>query len=215
MKKSDGLFIVLEGLDGSGTTTQATLLHNHFLHKDRKSHLTCEPTDEPVGKLLRDALSGRLSSPNTGQKINFSERARCLLFAADRLEHSAAVEKVISRGVHVICDRYILSSIAYQMLDETISPEWVIEVNTGCAVPDLTIFLHVPVAQCLKRLENRKDSPTVYEKKKFLEVIGRNYKRTLPIYEKHFGLFHLIDGNQPPQKVHESIIKVIESSFRL
>jgi dTMP kinase len=213
MKKRNGLFIVLEGLDGSGTTTQAALLHNYFQGLDRPSRLTCEPTDGPVGKLIRDALSGRLTSSSTGDTVLFSERTRCLLFAADRLEHSQEIETFRSVGETVISDRYILSSIAYQALDESISSAWVIEVNRGCAVPDLTLFLDVPVSLCLKRLHKRKDRPTVYEKKSLLTAVDRNYRRTISIYEKRFGLFRSIDGTPSPKRVHEAILEAVEAEL--
>ncbi|NIM20701.1 MAG: dTMP kinase [Candidatus Latescibacteria bacterium] len=213
MMKRSGNLIVLEGLDGAGTTTQAMMLHEYFLSRGKKSYFTCEPTDEPVGKLLRDALTGRLSSPGTGKKITFSEKARCLLFAADRQEHSLSIAKVLSNGVNVICDRYILSSIAYQMLDSSIPPEWVIEVNSGCFVPDLTIFLDVAVDECLIRLKDRKNRPTVYEKKSLLEAIRKNYKRALPVYEKHFGPVRRIDGRGAIEKTHKAVIAEIESTF--
>jgi dTMP kinase len=215
MKRRRGYFIVLEGLDGSGTTTQASLLNDYLIHHGRKSRLTCEPTDEPVGKLIRDALSGRLSSPGSGEKIAFSERARCLLFAADRQEHSAVVDSIRAKGKDVVCDRYILSSIAYQTLDETINAAWVIEVNRGCAVPDLTLLLDVPVNECMLRLSGRKDSPTVYEKRRLLAAINKNYKRTLPTYKKHFGPVHKIDGNRPVEEVHDAIVSAVESSLEI
>jgi len=215
MKRRKGYFVVLEGLDGSGTTTQASLLHEYMKKCGRKCHLTCEPTDEPVGKLIRDALSGRLSSPGSGAKIAFSERARCLLFAADRQEHSLAVSAFRTRGTDVICDRYILSSIAYQTLDETIRAAWVIDVNAGCAVPDLTLLLDVPVKECMRRLSGRKDSPTVYEKRRLLSAIEKNYMRTLPTYRKHFGPVRKIDGNRPVEEVHEAIVSAVESALGL
>lgn len=215
MTRRKGYFIVLEGLDGSGTTTQASLLHDYLKHRGRKSHLTCEPTDEPVGKLIRDALSGRLSSPGSGEKIAFSERARCLLFAADRQEHSAVVESIRANGTDVICDRYILSSIAYQTLDETINDTWVIDVNRGCAVPNLTLLLDVPAKECMHRLSRRKDSPTVYEKKQLLASIEKNYIRTLPIYKKHFGPVRRIDGQRPIEAVHDAIVAAVESILEL
>jgi dTMP kinase len=213
MKRRRGNFIVLEGLDGSGTTTQASLLNDYLMHLGRKSRFTCEPTDEPVGKLIRDALSGRLSSPGTGEKIEFSERARCLLFAADRQEHSVAVDTVRAKGTDVVCDRYILSSIAYQTLDETIDAAWVIDVNKGCAVPDLTLLLDVPVKECMHRLSGRKDSPTVYEKRRLLAAIDKNYKRTLPVYRRHFGPVRRIDGNRPVEEVHSAVVSAVESSL--
>lgn len=215
MKRSMGNFIVLEGLDGSGTTTQAALLHDYLSRRGRKSRLTCEPTDEPVGKLIRDALSGRLSSPGTGKKIVFCERARCLLFAADRQEHSAVLDSIRSKGTDVICDRYILSSIAYQTLDDTIKAPWVIDVNRDCSVPDLTLLLDVPVKECMNRLGKRKDRPTVYEKTPLLTAIEKNYIRTLPLYKKHFGPVRTIDGHRSIEAVHDAIVAAVESTLEL
>jgi dTMP kinase len=201
-----GLFIVLEGLDGAGTTTQAKKLHNYIRGKGLSAWLTNEPTDEPVGKLIRDSISGRITSPRTGRRIGFSEGALCLLFAADRLEHSRAVEERRARGAHVVCDRYVLSSIAYQSLDRSIPPRRVIEVNDGCAIPDVTLLLSVPVAECLARLKRRNDTPTVYERKAKLEGIDRNYRAARKIYEKRFGPLVVIDGTAPVEDVHAEIV---------
>jgi len=206
MKKRGGLFVVLEGIDGAGTTTQAKLLHRHLEDRGIRSELTNEPTDEPVGKLIRDSLSGRITSPKTNKRIEFSEKALCLLFAADRIEHSTAIEAARSRGAAVVCDRYLLSSIAYQTLDTSIKPTRVIEVNEGCSIPDVTFFLKVPVKECLRRLKNRKDVPTVYEKKSFLESIDRNYERTRRLYAKTFGPVITIDGTLSRDGVHKAIV---------
>ena len=202
-----GLLIVLEGLDGAGTTTQAKKLHNYIRGKRLSAWLTNEPTDEPVGKLIRDSISGRITSPRTGKRIGFSEGALCLLFAADRLEHSRSIEDKRERGTHVVCDRYVLSSIAYQSLDRSIPPRRVIEVNEGCAIPDVTFLLKVPVAECLARLKRRNDTPTVYERKAKLEKIDRNYRAARKIYEKHFGPLVVIDGTQSVEDVHAEIVE--------
>jgi dTMP kinase len=209
MKKSRGLFIVLEGLDGAGTTTQAKQLHKALLENNLKSCLTNEPTDEPVGKLIRDSLSGRLTSPTNGERIRFSEAALGLLFAADRIEHSCWIEKIISKGTHVVCDRYIWSSIAYQSLDPTVSPERVVEINRGCAVPDVTFLIEVPVKECIRRLKARNDAPTVYEKKSILEGIHTNYRSTRRLYEKTFGTLIVLDGTAPVGEVHSEIVEGI------
>ena len=205
-----GLFIIMEGLDGAGTTTQAKKLHNYIQRKELSAWLTCEPTDEPVGKLIRDSISGRITSPRTGKRIGFSEGALCLLFAADRLEHSRLVEDARRKGTHVICDRYILSSIAYQSLDPYISPRRVVDVNEGCAIPDVTFLLRVPVAECLARLKRRNDTPTVYERKAKLERIDRNYRAARKIYEKRFGPLVLIDGTAPVEEVHAEIVEELK-----
>jgi dTMP kinase len=206
MKKKNGLFVVLEGIDGAGTTTQAKILHGYLDSRGINSVITNEPTDEPVGKLIRDVLSGRLSSPRTGERITFSEKALCLLFAADRLEHSRVIEAARSRGQAVVCDRYIHSSIAYQTLDPGITPQRVIEINKECSIPDVTFFLKVPVTECLRRLKNRKDTPTVYEKKELLESINGNYEKTERLYMKTFGPVVVIDGTLPAEDVHGAII---------
>ncbi|UCH84155.1 MAG: dTMP kinase [Candidatus Latescibacterota bacterium] len=206
MKKKRGLFVVIEGIDGAGTTTQAKMLHAYLENRGVESVLTNEPTDEPVGKLIRDSLSGRIISPKTNKRIGFSEKALCLLFAADRIEHSASIEAARDRGTAVICDRYILSSIAYQSLDPAIKPKRVIEVNKGCSIPDMTFLLKVPVKECLKRLKNRKDVPTVYEKKKLLESIDRNYENARRRYRDTFGPVVAIDGTASQGDVHRAII---------
>lgn len=215
MKKKRGLFIVIEGLDGAGTTTQAKKLHNLLLGKGLKNHLTNEPTDEPVGKLIRDALSGRITSPTKGERIDFSEAALCLLFAADRIDHSHELLKMLSSGVHVVCDRYIWSSIAYQSLDPSIPAERVVEVNRGCAVPDLTLLLEVPVKECLRRLKARKDAPSIYEKKKILEGIHKNYMSTRKLYEKNYGPLVILDGAVSVADVHAKIVDALAKRINL
>jgi dTMP kinase len=207
MPRKHGLFIVIEGLDGAGTTTQTRKLHKHLIGNGLDAVLAHEPTDEPVGKLIRDVLSGRLSSPTSGEKIRFAEGALCLLFAADRLEHSRTIEDGRRAGRHVVCDRYIYSSIAYQSLDPSITPERVIDVNRGCSIPDVTVYLRVPVSECLARLAHRRDAPTIYERKSKLEKIARNYAATRSLYETRFGPIIEIDGTAPAGVVNTEIVK--------
>jgi dTMP kinase len=168
-----------------------------------------------VGKLIRDALSGRITSPTKGGRIDFSETALCLLFAADRIEHSRELEKILSNGVHVVCDRYIWSSIAYQSLDPSIPARRVIEVNQGCAVPDVTILLDVPVKECLRRLKARKDAPSIYEKKGILEDIHANYMSSRKLYEKNYGSLFILDGTASVGEVHAKIIEILRGRVTL
>lgn len=201
-------FIVLEGLDGAGTTTQAARLQDHFTKLNQDSFLTREPTDGPIGKLIREILTGRM------MRHRLAEREMALLFAADRLEHSRLVESKLLTGSHVVCDRYIFSSLAYQTLDPAIAPKWVMEINAGFARPHLTLFLDVPVGECLRRISSRNESPTVYEKKDFLETIDRNYKRLASsYYSAHVGPIVVVDGKPPPDEVHSQIMRSLESYF--
>jgi dTMP kinase len=198
-------FIVLEGLDGAGTTTQAAMLQDHFAKLKMDSFLTREPTDGPIGKLVREVLSGRL------MRHRLAEREMALLFAADRLEHARLVESKLLTGSHVVCDRYIFSSFAYQTLDPSISAEWVTSINIGFAKPHITVFLSVPVDECLRRISKRNENPTVYEKKDFLETIERNYRLLSPYYRENVGPLFVIDGTLTPDKVHTEIMKTLES----
>ena len=198
-------FIVLEGLDGAGTTTQTAKLEEYFTKLKRDSFATREPTDGPIGKLLRDVLTGRL------MRYRLAEREMALLFAADRLKHSRLVESKLLTSSHVVCDRYIFSSMAYQTLDPSISAEWVTQINAGFAKPNITLFLRVPVDECLRRIAERNESPTVYEKKDFLETVARNYETLSPYYREHVGPLVVVDGTLPENEVHAEIIRTLES----
>jgi dTMP kinase len=199
-------FIVLEGLDGAGTTTQAAMLQDYFTKLKADSFLTREPTDGPIGKLVRDILTGKLL------RHRLAEREMALLFAADRLEHSRLLESKLLTNSHVVCDRYIFSSLAYQTLDTSITPDWVMGINTGFSRPHLTLFLDVPVDECLRRIAERNESPTVYEKKDFLDTIDRNYKRLAASYYKdHVGPIDVIDGTMSPDDVHTACMQSIEA----
>ncbi len=211
---AEGKFIVLEGIDGAGTTTQAQMLHDHLVGRSLSGWLTREPTDGPLGGFIRDALSGAVRTAE-GERFAPSESAFCLLFAADRLEHSRVIEEMRAQGRHVVCDRYIMSSIAYQSRGPDISAERVIEINHGCARPDITFLLGVRVEECLRRLDGRGDSPTIYEKKDLLEAINRNYRTVRPVYEQYFGRLIEVDGMQTPEKVHEEIASLLVRHLQL
>src|SRR5579864_7294663 len=107
-----GLFIVLEGLDGAGTTTQLVRLAERLRRAGERVVATAEPTDGPIGALIRQALRRRLVHRD-GRAL--TDESLALLFAADRVDHVAGeIEPALARGQHVLCDRYVLSSLAYQ-----------------------------------------------------------------------------------------------------
>jgi len=209
MPHRDARFIVLEGLDGAGTTTQAAKLQAHCTRRGTASFLTNEPTSDPIGAFIRRLLTGQEFAPN-GSTYRPGEDAMALLFAADRLAHSRLIAEHLDAREHVICDRYVFSSMAYQTLDPAISAEWVIDVNRGCAIPDLTIFLTVPVDECLKRLSARKSVAAIYETRALLETIAKNYEALLPRYQSHFGRVVTLDGTRSVDEVHAAIVEAVQ-----
>ncbi|MDH3196642.1 MAG: dTMP kinase [Candidatus Krumholzibacteria bacterium] len=208
-------FIVLEGLDGAGTTTQAGRLHHWLTSRGAASFATREPTTGPVGALIRELLAGP-SDPTAGgdpPPAGHGERAMALLFAADRAAHSVEIARRLAAGAHVICDRYVFSSLAYQTLDAAITPEWVAEANSGCAVPDITFLLEVPATLCLERIAARNDGRTIYERRDLLEAIAEGYARLRAFYAERFGELVTIDGTRSPEDVQTAIRDTLRDRF--
>lgn len=160
-----GKFIVFEGLDGSGKTTQIALLEKHLSERGRRVFVTAEPTSSPTGKILREALSGAV-------KKTPSEMAA--LFVLDRISHNTdtecGIKKMLSDGYDVICDRYYYSSLAYQGSETDY--DWVKSMNLGCPDirrPDICIFLDLDPDKCIGRIAARRTATEIYEKKEKLE----------------------------------------------
>jgi len=130
--------VVLEGLDGAGTTTQARRLVADLEARGRAAHLTREPSDGPVGRLLREMLVGNHAI--TGASI--TQDTFSLLFAADRMDHlQREVEPALTAGAVVVSDRWYHSSLAYQGTGA--ERAWIRELNRRARRPDLTILLRV------------------------------------------------------------------------
>jgi dTMP kinase len=149
------LFIVLEGIDGSGTTTQLGLIEGHLVGRGRRVHATREPSQGPVGRLLREILLGGHRLPG-GAPVD--GLAMALLFAADRRDHLAReIDPALAGGTDVVSDRYLLSSLAYQAQEA--ERDWVAGLGRELRVPDLTLLLDVPVevAAARRRAAGRPD----------------------------------------------------------
>ena len=141
------LFIVLEGIDGSGTTTQLGLLDRHLQGRGRPVHPTREPSGGPVGRLLREILLGGHRLPDGAPADGL---AMALLFAADRRDHlSREIEPALAAGSDVVSDRYLLSSLAYQAQEA--ERDWVATLARDLRAPDLTLLLDLPVAVAAER----------------------------------------------------------------
>jgi dTMP kinase len=153
-----GHFIVLEGVDGAGTTTHARRLCD-ALGKRMAVHETREPTAGPVGSLLRQALTGRLVTPGALGVRAPAWNTLALMFAADRMDHlEVEILPLLHERISVVCDRYYHSSIAYQSLTSATGEDtvrWIRELNRHARVPDLVIVLDVPPAVAAERRRRR------------------------------------------------------------
>lgn len=153
------LFIVFEGLDGSGKSTQIRLLQESLRQRGRRVAVTAEPTVSTTGGLIRDALCG--AHPRTAEEL-------AGLFLADRIAHNQnpawGIQKLTADGQDVLCDRYYYSSFAYQGLSTDL--QWVMDMNRHCPQirrPDLCIYLDVDPRRCMQRLETERTHLEIFE----------------------------------------------------
>ncbi|MGB9723405.1 MAG: dTMP kinase [Chloroflexia bacterium] len=197
-----GKFIVLEGLDGAGTTTQVRRLEERLLGR-APVWTTREPSDGPAGRLIRRILAG---------EETFDPRALALLFAADRLDHlygPGGVLEHLRRGIHVLCDRYYLSSLAYQTLDAPFS--WVYAINRRALRPDLTVFLEVPVAECLVRIGGRQgERQELFERQEALEQVRARYYRAIE-YLRRRETIVVVDGRPGVEEVAGAVWEAVQA----
>jgi dTMP kinase len=164
---TSGRFIVLEGVDGAGTTTHTRLLAESLRAQGRAVRPTREPTDGPIGTMIRQMLSGRLVVPGLGGPRPPSWGTLALLFAADRLDHlEAEIDPNVRDGVIVLSDRYVHSSLAYQSLSaggDDATRAWIQTINAQARQPDLTIVLDVPAEVTRARRRARSAQDDLYE----------------------------------------------------
>ncbi len=200
-----GTFIVIEGIDGAGKSTQARLLAEWFKERGKEVVLTKEPTDTAFGKLIRRlVLTGGREGIIDGARI--SHEAEALLFAADRAEH---VEKLIKpslkEGKIVISDRYFYSSLAYQWA-RGLDLEWLIDLNRFAVRPDLAILLDLPVKESMRRI-NRRSIKSEFDKIAELQkAVRENY---LKLAER-FPEMRIVNALASVEDIHNDIVALVE-----
>jgi dTMP kinase len=167
------LFVVLEGIDGSGTTTQLDRVVAHLAARGRQAHATREPSTGPVGRLLREVLLGQHALPNGAPADG---QAMALLFAADRRDHlRREIEPALTRGLDVVSDRYLMSSLAYQA--EEADRGWVAVLARDLRPPDLTILLDVPVEIAAARRHAAGRAVERYDADALQARVAESYRR--------------------------------------
>ncbi len=178
MGDARGRFVVLEGIDGAGTTTQVARLADRLRARRVPVRATREPSDGPVGTMIRHILTGRLVIPG-GRAPGWATMA--LLFAADRMDHvEADIEPFIAEGGILLSDRYVASSLAYQSLssgtDVDTAMPWIRALNRYARQPDLTIVLDVSAETASRRRELRGEAAQLYEQNEMQRALAAFYR---------------------------------------
>ena len=188
-----GFFIVFEGVDGSGKTTQIEMLREFFIDKGYKVNLTKEPTEDSIGSLIWEYMKSKDRS--------LTPETEALLFAADRLEHGKWIKETLEKGEIVISDRYIHSSFAYQGA-VGVELDWIRSLNRRAFKPDMVILLDINPDSSLERVSHR--DRTVFEENIYLKTVRELYLRFAG-----FGEMIIIDASQDIDEVQREIREYI------
>ncbi len=200
-----GRFIVFEGIDGAGTTTQAALLSRWLRGEGHRVLETAEPSTGPIGTTLRQALGRRLVGVD-GDRLD--AKAIALLFAADRSDHlRGEIEPALAAGTWVVCDRYVHSSLAYQGVE--CDPAWVAQLNAPMRSPDLVIHLRVSAEVAAKRRAGRGGRDEIYEVDAFQRQVVQRYEEAPTLRPQDPVV--VIDGAATAREVQRAVRAVIRS----
>ena len=201
-----GALIVIEGIDGAGTTTQTEMLAQWLQRVGIPSLATREPSDGPIGVVARQHL---------GRKVDLaSPEAEALAFAADRMDHVASeVAPALSKGITVVADRYYLSSLAYQALSCDL--EWVREINRFALRPDLTVFLAVAVDVGRERFSGRAALERFEDDRDELVRVTERYEAAMTALRADGEAITIIDGARSPAEVHAEVVRLAAAILAL
>lgn len=206
-----GKLIALEGIDGSGKTTQAQKLVAKLQNKGIGAVYTKEPTDGEIGKLIRRILVGEKKF----EPVSFQ-----YLFSADRVEHQEEILALLKKGETVVSDRYFWSSVPYGATDRGIDFKSrdeseillvcysILSLYHQFIAPDKTIYLNTAPATAIERLRVVRHIPDIYERREKLEKIAAGYDWLIKKFPSEFVL---INGNQLEEKVTAEILNTVYS----
>ena len=208
MKKN--LFIAFEGIDGSGKSTQVKKLTDKLKQEGHKVYATCEPTDSPIGAIIRNVFNHRLEADH---------RTIAGLFVADRLDHllnkTNGILKKLEEGYTVITDRYYFSSYAYHGTHMAL--DWVIDANSLSADllrPDLNIYIDISPEVSMERIIKDRNTIELYETKENLENVREKYFEAFELLKEKENIF-ITEGNRPPEQIATDIWSKVSSIISL
>lgn len=199
------LFIAFEGIDGSGKSTQVKLLSKKLTEAGHKVYATAEPTNQPIGKMIRDIFS---------HKMEADHRTIAALFAADRLEHllnkTDGILKMLQEGYTVITDRYYFSSYAYHSV--YMNMDWVMAANTLSADllrPHINIFIDISAEESMHRINKNRTETELYETLDNLKKVKNLYTQAFKKQE-HVEKIAIIDGERNQDAIAADVWKAVE-----
>lgn len=191
-----GKFIVFEGLDGSGLSTQASMLKDYLIKKEKRVVLTKEQTTGMIGGLIKSSLK---------KEWRTSPLALQLLFAADRAHHlKNDIEPALKENKVVVCDRYIFSTLAFGSIG--VDMKFLKMINSKFRKPDITFIIDTPVQVCLDRIAKSRFSLELFERRKELELVRKNYLSL----RKYFPHVFVVKGDKKEKEVFEDIKKIVD-----
>lgn len=198
-----GKFIVIEGLDGSGKSSQVEFLVKFLKERGKDVVLTKEPTmDSEAGKKIKQALKKEIIiDPLELQK----------LYVQDRKEHlENKVIPALKEGKFAVSSRYYFSTFAYGYADG-LDVNLLIKLNENFLLPDLTIIIGVLPENCIKRIENRGEPKEYFEKLEKLKKVNEFYKKIPNMFKN----IVMVNGEKTIQKVFDNVKKEVEKNIKM
>lgn len=211
-KHNKGVFVVIEGNDGAGKTTQVEMLLEWMKGLDPDTKQIHEPSDNPIGRFIRkNYLSGLL-------KIDDPLIASDL-WLADRQLHSQEIREYLSHGVNLVCDRYYLSTLVYQTLNITQQMQkqfmrLIMDKHRDVSIvsPMLFVYIDTPPDVCIHRIQSRSGTPEIFDDSKKIYLIDKGYKMAIDLLRNEYNIdIAIVDGHHPASAVHEAIVTQIYS----
>lgn len=195
-----GKFIAIEGIDGSGKTTQAQLLCKKLEERGVSAYCTKEPTDEPTGKMIRKVLAGELFMPPVALQY---------LFNADRVVHQEQFITHLEKGEYIITDRFFWSSVAYAIADLHKVDDYYLTVFSLLSfynqfiVPDITFYLKISPEVAIDRIRKTSKRQEIYDNLEKLQNIEKGYAFLIKKFPKKFVI---VDSDVNIKKVTDEIL---------
>jgi len=200
--QNTGCFIAFEGIDGCGKSTQARRCAARMRGAGLKVMETCEPTEQPVGRLLREYLSGTYQA---------DDEVLAMLFAADRLDHllqpDDGVLARLAAGIHVVSDRYYLSSYAFQSLRLPLEHVRALNARSAAiAKPACHVFIDVSPETALARIRHTRQTQELYETLETLTAVRKSFFKVIPLLQEEETII-VVNGERDEDAIADSIWK--------